>query len=89
MAKTKNSFGNMTDGLFSDTTNTENEAQEKNKKAAPVPVNDDDKMIQKAYYITKRHYRKLKIAAAINPDDLDMSAIIRMSLDMYFEKMGI
>lgn len=55
---------------------------------ADVPANDDDKLTQKAYYITKGQYRKLRILAA--ETEKDMSCLVREILDQYFNgKSGV
>lgn len=46
---------------------------------------EKDSLIHRTYYITKKQYRALKIKAAIsnNPQEKDLSAIVRAALDAY------
>jgi hypothetical protein len=54
------------------------EKEEKN----PMTANED--LTQKAYYITKAQYRKLRILSANR--DVDMSYLIREMLDKYLSE---
>lgn len=48
------------------------------KSSAP----SGEKLVQKAYYITEKQYKALKLQAAIG-DEKDMSVIVRQALDAY------
>ena len=50
------------------------------KKAKPA----SEKLVQKAYYITEREYKALKLKAAMS-DDKDMSGLVREALEMYLK----
>jgi hypothetical protein len=47
------------------------------------PETANENLTQKAYYITKEQYRKLKILSANR--DIDMSCLIREMLDKYLD----
>lgn len=50
------------------------------KKTKPA----SEKLVQKAYYITEREYKALKLKAAMS-DDKDMSGLVREALEMYLK----
>ena len=56
-------------------------------KATKASNKSTQKLVQRAYYITEEQYKALKILAATsdNPNEKDISAIIRNALNMYLE----
>lgn len=52
------------------------------KKKPGKKPSTDEKLIQKAYYITEKQYKALKMQTILG-DEKDMSAIVRTALDIY------
>jgi hypothetical protein len=55
----------------------------------PVPEKKEkpagERLVQKAYYITEREYKALKLRAAMS-DDKDMSGLVREALELYLRE---
>ena len=68
----------------------EREARRKNSvvgsmistKTPDVEINDDDEIIQRGYYVTKKLAREIKLRAAI--EDQRDSVIVQRALNAYF-----
>ncbi|MCL2053764.1 MAG: hypothetical protein FWG90_04890 [Oscillospiraceae bacterium] len=54
-------------------------------KKAITPTKSTDKLFRTAFYITKQHYKALKMRAATSDMEIDkdQSAIVRAALDNY------
>ena len=57
----------------------------KNEPEKSVVNNVSKKLVRKTYYITEEQYKAIRVLAATseNPDEKDLSAIIRNALDLY------